>query len=110
MSENDMWELDYIDSNDFQGAAGWSGDDAYIGNSHLMYDGFDQNYRLYVTELNRGLFVIDFLHKMGEREINIITTNYIDLNKLLNDHGFHMPADATFLAVSHTGVKYNPVF
>lgn len=41
MSENDMWELDYIDSNDFQAAHDWNGDDAYVGNSHLMYDGFD---------------------------------------------------------------------
>lgn len=108
ISSNEMDEIDFIDSNDFQGTHGWDEDDVYIGNSHLMYDNYDNTYRLYVTELTHGLFVIDFQFKFGARDINIINTAYIDLNKLLNEHNFHMPNDAVFLAVTHTGFKYNP--
>jgi len=73
-----------------------------------MYDQLDRTYRLYVTELTNGLFVLDFGHKFGSRELEIITTNFVDLNKLLQDNGFHMPNDAVFLAVTHTAFLYNP--
>jgi len=67
ISQIEMDELDYIDSNDFQAAHGWDNDDAYIGNAHLMYDEQDHTYRMYVTELTNGLFVLDFGHKFGSR-------------------------------------------
>ena len=107
ISEIEMDELDYIDSNDFSAAHGWDRDDAYIGNAHLMYDGYDNTYRLYVTEITSGLFVLDFAHKFGSRELEIITMNYVDLNKILQANGFHMPNDAIFLTVTHTSFIYN---
>lgn len=58
-------ELDYIDSNDFQDAHGWDFDSAYIGNAHLVYDELDNAYRLYLTEVGHGLFVMDFKHTPG---------------------------------------------
>jgi hypothetical protein len=78
-----MDEIDYIDSNDFQAAHGWDQESAYIGNAHLMFDSFDDVYRLYVTELYNGLFVLDFKYRLGARDLNIVTMNFIDLNKLL---------------------------
>ena len=44
-----MDELDIIDNNDFQGIAGWSQDEAYLGNAHLLYSGNTDAYRLYIT-------------------------------------------------------------
>ena len=32
-----------------------------------MYDGFDDSYRLYVTEIKNGLFVVDFKYHLGNR-------------------------------------------
>ncbi len=44
-----MDELDVIDSNDFVGIAGWTEDEAYLGNAHLLRSGTNDAYRLYVT-------------------------------------------------------------
>lgn len=64
-------------------AHGWDQEDAILGNSHLVYDSDDDAYRLYVTEVNHGLFVIEFNHTFGHNEIQVLATNFIDLNKLL---------------------------
>lgn len=55
-----MDELDVIDSNDFMGCAGWTDDNAYLGNAHMIYSSNTEAYRLYITEINHGLFVVDF--------------------------------------------------
>jgi hypothetical protein len=61
-----------------------------------------------VTELYHGLFVLDFIRPhFLDPEITILTSSYIDLHKLLEDNGFHMPNDAVFLAV--TFVKAIPL-
>jgi hypothetical protein len=75
-----------------------------------MFDAYDNVYRLYVTEVTKGLFVLDFAYKFGARDINVITMQYIDLNDLLKQNNLHMPNDAYFLAVTHTGFRYNPHF
>lgn len=76
-----MEELEVIDENDLTNAFGYDKDKAYIGNSHLVYSSVNRCYRLYITEVNNGLFVVDFTHEPGRREINIITINYINVNK-----------------------------
>jgi hypothetical protein len=63
-----------------------------------------------VTEVSHGLFILDFKHHPGNHEIQIITSNFIDLNALLKDNNLHMPKDAIFLAVTLVGAKYNPHF
>ena len=73
-----------------------------------MYDQQDDAYRLYVTEMNNGLFVIDFNHTFVHNEIQVLATNYIDLNEVLEKNNFHMPLDAHFLAVTFLSVEDNP--
>lgn len=109
-SAEELVELDYIDSNDFQDAHGWEYDTAYIANAHLVYDFFDDIYRLYLTESTHGLFIIDFKHTLESKEIQILTTNFLDLNVLLKDNNLHMPKDAIFLAVTLTSTQENPHF
>lgn len=48
-SEDEMDELEVIDSNDFMGVSGWNDDKAYLGNAHMVYSGNTDAYRLYIT-------------------------------------------------------------
>lgn len=42
------------------GAPGWTQDKAYLGNAHMLYSGNTDAYRLYITEVDNGFFVVDF--------------------------------------------------
>ncbi len=55
-------ELEVIDENDLLMAQGYTKTEAYIGNAHLIYSNANNCYRLYVTEIDNGLFVVDFTH------------------------------------------------
>lgn len=66
-SGEELEELEVIDENDFMGAHGYDKDEAYIGNSHLAFDPTNDVYRLYLTEVDSGLFVVDFTYKVGRR-------------------------------------------
>lgn len=75
-----MDELEVIDSNDLAMAHGYNKEKAYIANAHLVFNpAGNGTYRLYVTEVDSGLFVVDFTHQIGRREINILTINFINL-------------------------------
>lgn len=78
-----MDELEIIDEDDLVGATGYKGESVYIGNAHLVYSSAEQSYRLYMTEVTGGLFVLDFTHAMGRGEINILSLAYVDLRSLL---------------------------
>lgn len=54
------------------------------------------------------MFVIDFKYVPGSRTIQVITTNYIDVVKLLKDNNLNMPNGATFMGVTLVGARYNP--
>lgn len=44
---------------------------------------------------------MDFIKAhVEDAEITVLTTSYIDLNKLLADNNLHMPNDAIFLGVT----------
>lgn len=106
-----MDEIDVIDSNDFVGIAGWNSDEAYLGNAHLLRSGVTDAYRLYITEIKNGLFVLDFIKAhVSDPEITILTTSYIDLNALLQKNNLHMPDDAIFLAVTYVKSVPTPQF
>ena len=53
-----------------------------------------------MTELNKGLFIVDFNWHIGLAELTIKNIDFIDLNKLLESGGYHMPYDARFEAVT----------
>ncbi len=58
-----MDELEVINSDDFLAAHGWDNDKAYLGNADLIYSSNTEAWRLYVTEVTSGFFVVDFKRK-----------------------------------------------
>ena len=68
-----------FDSNDFLAAEGWTQDRAYISNSHIAWTNSTELYRLFITELDHGLFMIDFNWKPGYDEVNTLSISFINL-------------------------------
>lgn len=63
--EESFTELDYIDSDDFGGVAGWDDSQmAFIANAEMTYTYEIDTYRVIMTE-TRGLFVVDFTWRTG---------------------------------------------
>lgn len=67
ISGEEMNELEVIDANDLAMAHGYDKEEVYIGNAHLVFTSINDCYRLYVTEVDGGLFVIDFQHHIARR-------------------------------------------
>jgi hypothetical protein len=99
-----------IDESDLMMASGYTKNKVEIGGSHLVFAVSNDCYRLYVTDIDEGLFIMDFTHEIGRREISIITVGFINLKLLLEKNNLHMPSDALFLSVSLVASKYNPHF
>lgn len=99
--------LDEIDNDDLQAAHGWNGDEANIANAYLTFSSLTNAFRLYITELNNGFFVVDFTRHTWEAEIHILSVQYVDMNDLLKNTTLHMPSDATFQAITFTGIEYS---
>lgn len=99
-----------IDENDLVNAAGYTKNYVYIGNSYLVYSSADQSYRLYVTNIEGGLFIVDFTHQLGRKTITIVSISYVDIKVLLEKNNLHMPTEATVEDVSLVTYKYNPHF
>lgn len=62
-----MDQLEVIDENDLSMAHGYKNRRVFIGNSHLVFSAINNVYRLYATELDNGLFVVDFTHQLFRR-------------------------------------------
>lgn len=99
--------FDEIDGDDLKAAHGWTGDDVYIGNAHMTHSALTDTFRLYITEINNGFFIVDFTRHTWESEIHIISIKYVDMNELLGKTELHMPSDATFQAITFTGIEVN---
>lgn len=76
-------ELEVLDSNDFWDTAGWEHEKAYIGNSHIVWTNDTSLFRILVTEVRYGLFLVDFKWVNGRDELSIVKTNFINLVDLL---------------------------
>jgi hypothetical protein len=99
---------EYIDTNDLAAAHGWvPTQDIFVGNAHLIFSSKIQLYRLFVTEVKNGLFITSFIWRKGFNELTLKSIDYIDLNQVLADSGFHLPNDATYEAVTHVRVSYS---
>ena len=100
-------ELEVIDSNDFLDTHGWGQERAFLGNSHIVWTNDSSLYRLLVTELNTGLFVVDFKWTNNRDEIVITKTNFINLKELLGNISMPLPNDAHFQAVTVVKEHYS---
>ena len=45
--------------------------DIYMNNAELVYNQDKDVYRLYVTEMTRGVFILEFSHILGQTDIII---------------------------------------
>jgi hypothetical protein len=52
-----------------------------------MFSAVHNWYRLYITEVDAGLFVVDFTHQFGRREINVMNIYFINIEELLEAYG-----------------------
>lgn len=89
-----------FNSDDFVSVHGWDKDTAKLGNAHLIHSPVTKAFRLYITEITTGMFVVDFTYSSNSTEINIISINFINLKTLLEKYDLHMPLDATFQAIT----------
>lgn len=102
--------LDEIDNDDLKAAHGWNGDEAFIGNAYLTHSVLTDTFRLYITEINNGFFIVDFTRHSWESEIHILSIRYVDMNELLKNNTMHMPSDATFQAITFAGLDVDEHF
>lgn len=58
--------LDEIDEDDLKTAHGWTQDQVYIGNAYLTHSTLTDTFRLYITEISNGLFIVDFTRHSWE--------------------------------------------
>lgn len=80
----------------------------YIVNAHLAYMPETKIYRLYLTDIKKGLIIIEFVYVKEEKEIIVKHINFIDMPKLLGDQHKKIPYDATFQAVALLSSHYDP--
>jgi hypothetical protein len=96
-SEEPLTQLEYLDGEDF-GMRELG--DIYINNAELTYNAGTGTYRLYISEMTKGLFMVEFTHKAGKPDIIIRQIVFIDVKGLLNDLKETLPYDATFQAIA----------
>ena len=58
--------------------------DIYINNAELTYNPTSKVYRLYISEMRKGLFMVEFTHIEGDTDLVIRQIVYIDLKTLLS--------------------------
>ena len=62
-------ELEFIDSTDLTAANDWPGGPCFIGNANFVWTNITDTYRLVITELRSGLFVVDFKYVKNRRSV-----------------------------------------
>ena len=72
-------ELEFIDSTDLSAANDWPGGPVFIGNAHFAFTNKTDTYRLIITELRHGLFVLDFKWTKNRKSVEILKIEFIDL-------------------------------
>lgn len=65
-------ELEYINSDDLAAALHWPGGPCFIGNAHFSFTNISNTYRLVITELRNGFFVVDFRWTRGRKSVEIL--------------------------------------
>ena len=93
-------ELEFIDSTDLSTANDWPGGPCYIANAHFAFTNISETYRLVITELRHGLFVVDFKWSKGKKSVEILKVKFIDLKEELLKLHLPLPNLAFFTAVS----------
>jgi hypothetical protein len=73
--------------------------DPYIVSADLSYHPETGSYRLYITEILKGIFVVEFTHNLGDKEIHITRIQHINVNVMASEIKQKLPYDATFQSI-----------
>lgn len=103
-------EIEYINSDDLTVANDWPGGPCFIGNAHFAFTNISNTYRLVVSELRNGFFVVDFRWTRGRKSIEILKVEYIDLVEELVRIHMPLPNAAFFTAVAINTEYYDAKF
>lgn len=62
-------EIEYINTDDLTVANDWPGGPCFIGNAHFAFTNITDTYRLVISELRNGLFIVDFRWARGRKSV-----------------------------------------
>lgn len=95
LDESEAFEqIEYIDYTDFTG----EDKPSYVVNADLTYHPETGTYRLYITEIKKGIYELTFKYNGYLRGITILQVNHIDIPQLLAKTKDNPPYDATYQA------------
>ena len=103
-------EIEYINTDDLTVANDWPGGPCFIGNAHFAFTNISNTYRLVVSELRNGFFVVDFRWTRGRKSIEILKVEYIDLVEELVRIHMPLPNAAFFTAIAINKEYYDTKF
>lgn len=98
-----------IDGNDLIGTDGWPDNEnkVFIANSHIAWTNTTELYRMFVTEVRYGLFVVDFTWRAGRSEISLVHRSFLNLKEMLINESLPLPNGASFQSVSVLTESYD---
>jgi hypothetical protein len=70
-----------------------------FNNAELIYNNDNKIYRLYISEMERGLLVMEFTHNPGKGVV-VRQLYFIPVRPMLYSLGEALPYDATFQAIT----------
>lgn len=72
-------ELEFINSDDLTAASDWPGGPCFLGNAHFAFTNETNLYRLVISELRNGLFIVDFRWVKGRKNVEITKVSFYNL-------------------------------
>lgn len=103
-------EIEYINTDDLTAANDWVGGPCFIANAHFSFTNISGTYRLVITELRNGLFVVDFRWTRGRKSVEILKVEFINLKEELVRIHMPLPNAAFFTAVAINKEYYDAKF
>jgi len=70
-----------------------------FNNAELIYNNENKIYRLYISEMERGLLIMEFTHNPGKGVV-VKQLYFVSMKPMLNSLGETLPYDATFQAIT----------
>ena len=104
-------ELQFIDTDDLMSANDWPNTRrCYIGNAHFVWTNETDVYRLIITELKHGIFIVDMRYSKVRDSVSITSITFIDLHAELAEQNMFLPNMAFFEAVTVVDEYYDSIF
>lgn len=103
-------EIEFIDTNDLIAANDWIGGPCFIGNAHFAFTNLSETYRLVITELRNGFFVVDFKWVKGRKSVEVLKIEFINLKEEMLRIHYPLPNAAFYTAIAINKEYYDPIF